>query len=313
MKGDTLMDLVSIVIPTHKGAKTICRAVDSALAQDYPNIEVIVVDDNGIGTPGQIQTEQAMKKYQGREKVTYIKHRVNVNGSAARNTGVKATKGTYIAFLDDDDIFLPHKTRLQIEALSRETEDYAVCYTSYDNVFEDGRRRVTKAGKKGDLCYPLLSMQVSILSSVMLIHRKAWEYAGGFDESFKRDQDQEFCVRVFRKYKAAVVPDVCTVRHILKRNAPSDVQKSVAHREYYIYKMKPIIETFSHQEQKAIYSANYTEIAKRYFKARKPLKCLAYIMKSGTPVAAAKKLVRSFFTYRSNVKENLNQGMAARG
>ena len=90
--------LVSVIIPTHKGSENICRAVDSVLSQTYGSIEVIVVDDNGLGSEEQRKTEEAMGKYSGDSRVTYLTHKVNKNGSAARNTGLRASKGEYIAF-----------------------------------------------------------------------------------------------------------------------------------------------------------------------------------------------------------------------
>ena len=80
------------------------------LNQTYDNIEVIVVDDNGQGTEHQLLTEKAMEKYADNPKVQYIPHKVNKNGSCARNTGIRASKGEFLGFLDDDDVFLPEKT-----------------------------------------------------------------------------------------------------------------------------------------------------------------------------------------------------------
>ena len=80
------MDLISIIIPTYGGGEFLERAIESALAQTYDNIEVIVVDDNGIDTENQLKTATIMKKYEFNPKVFYICHEVNKNGSAARNT-----------------------------------------------------------------------------------------------------------------------------------------------------------------------------------------------------------------------------------
>lgn len=100
-------DLVSVIIPTYGGAEFLSRCVDSVLSQTYKNIEIIVVDDNGLDTPKQKETAIAMKKYSSLSNVKYVCHEVNKNGSAARNTGVKNSNGEYIALLDDDDVFLP--------------------------------------------------------------------------------------------------------------------------------------------------------------------------------------------------------------
>lgn len=300
------MELVSIIIPTYKGSTTICRAVDSALSQDYKNIEVVIVDDNGIGSDSQIETEKKIAKYYNQNNVRYIKHKVNINGSAARNTGVREAKGEYIALLDDDDVFLPSKIRLQIEILAKKTKDYAVCYTSYENIFENGRKRLITAEKSGYLCFELLSRQISVLSSILLIRKSAWEDIGGFDESFKRDQDQEFCARLLQKYKIAVVPEICMVRYVLKRNVPANIRVEVKYREFYISKMNSIINTFNENQQKLIYGRFYTDIAKRYFKTRKLFKCTQYIFKSKTPILAVKELYKDFIAYKKNVKEYSN-------
>ncbi len=297
------MDLVSVIIPTYKGIHSICQSIDSVLNQDYKNIEIIVVDDNGEGTQEQIKTENAIKGYINNGKIKYIKHKKNINGSAARNTGVKHAKGKYIALLDDDDEFLPFKIRKQVEALSGKGKDYAVCYTSYENVFPNQRRRVIRAEKEGNLCYELLSMQVSVLSSVMMVRKDAWEDVGGFDETFKRDQDQEFCVRLFHKYKVVAVKDVCMTRNVLMRNV-ADVERGVEYRKYYLDKMKHIIETFNAEQRREIHSAQYTNIAKRYVKAKRFNKCLIYVLKSKTPFKATRKLLSSYRSYRKNLKDN---------
>ena len=93
-----IKNLVSVIIPTYGGAEYLSRCVDSVLAQTYANIEIIVVDDNGLNTPKQKETASVMSKYSSLKNVKYVCHEVNINGSAARNTGVKNSDGEYIAF-----------------------------------------------------------------------------------------------------------------------------------------------------------------------------------------------------------------------
>lgn len=88
-----MQQLVSVIIPTYKGADKINSAVDSVLNQTYKNIEVIVVDDNGENESEQLLTAEKMKKYETFENVKYLVHKKNINGSAARNTGIRASKG----------------------------------------------------------------------------------------------------------------------------------------------------------------------------------------------------------------------------
>ena len=110
--------LVSIVMPTYKGTDNICMAIEGALHQTYKPIEIIVVDDNGEGTEEQKKTEVLLSKYISSKKIKYIKHKYNINGSAARNTGMKVAKGEYFSFLDDDDYLFPDKIEKQVKFCS---------------------------------------------------------------------------------------------------------------------------------------------------------------------------------------------------
>ena len=80
--------MVSVIIPTYKRADYLTRAIDSVLNQTYNNIEIIVVDDNNSNSTDRKNTESIMQKYNENSKIKYIKHSKNMNGSAARNTGV---------------------------------------------------------------------------------------------------------------------------------------------------------------------------------------------------------------------------------
>ena len=112
--------LVSVIIPTYKRPDKLDVAINSVLRQTYPNVEVIVVDDNDPDTEGRRLTEEKMSKFNDESRVKYIKHDHNKNGSAARNTGARASKGEYVAFLDDDDEYLPNKIESQLQTLDIE-------------------------------------------------------------------------------------------------------------------------------------------------------------------------------------------------
>lgn len=101
--------LVSVIIPTYKRATTLLDAIRSVLNQTYKNIEIVIVDDNGKGTYEQLETERLLKQYIENQQIIYIVHEYNKNGSAARNTGLMASHGAYINFLDDDDKMYPQK------------------------------------------------------------------------------------------------------------------------------------------------------------------------------------------------------------
>ena len=101
--------IVSVIITTFARPDNLIRAIKSVLNQTYKPIEIIVVDDNGKGTPSQQETEKILREYICSGAIQYITHDMNKNGSAARNTGFRASMGEYVNFLDDDDEFAPTK------------------------------------------------------------------------------------------------------------------------------------------------------------------------------------------------------------
>lgn len=108
------MDKVSVVIPTYKRCEYLKRAVDSVLAQTYPNMEILVVDDNGVDTAYGNQVAELMRQYADEPRVVYIQNARNVGCATATNIGIQAASGAFISFLDDDDEYMPIKTEAQV-------------------------------------------------------------------------------------------------------------------------------------------------------------------------------------------------------
>ena len=97
--------MISIIITTYGEARDLKRAVISLQKQCTEDIEIIVVDDNAPDSAFRTETEHIMDCFSD-NRIVYIKHDKNKNGAAARNTGLKAAKGEFIAFLDNDDFYL---------------------------------------------------------------------------------------------------------------------------------------------------------------------------------------------------------------
>lgn len=277
--------LVSIIITTYKGLDTIERAVKSALSQTYDNIEVIVVDDNGKGTVEQLRTEALIKeKFHG--KITYIPHNKNKNGSAARNTGIRAARGEYIALLDDDDAFRPTKIEKQVSAFNGRDERYAVCYTGLLVHFPDGRKKPQIPSEEGELFNTVIARKIQAPSSVLMFKREAALSIGGFDESFARHQDWEFLDRLSEKYSIAVVADICMDRYIYKRNSAKDPETFEKNRIYYLEKMKSYLLKLPDEERRAIYDLHYQDVCKEYLKAFRLKKAYQYLKLCDKPLSA---------------------------
>jgi glycosyltransferase involved in cell wall biosynthesis len=245
--------LVSIIIPTYKRPLKLARAIDSVLNQTYSNLEVIVVDDNNPNTVERKETEELMKRYEGNSKVKYIKHDYNKNGSAARNTGFRNSNGEYIMFLDDDDEFLPRKVEAQVKCLESRDKSWGACYTKYKRLKNGKVDTICAENREGNLYFEELCRNLFIQAgSNLMVRRNAFEEIGGFDETFQRNQDIEFTVRLLKKYKLAYVDEMGLIYH---RHLPSEKRFFNMDQitEHYLNAFKTHIEELSEEERAKFY------------------------------------------------------------
>ena len=117
---------VSVIIPTYKRSDFLGRAIQSVLDQTYKNIEIIVSDDNIPESDFCIQTAAKVKAFEKTGKVRYVKTSGKTGGGPARNFAIKYCTGDYVAFLDDDDVFLPDKIEKQLDFMIE--NDLEMCY-----------------------------------------------------------------------------------------------------------------------------------------------------------------------------------------
>jgi len=185
---NALTPLVSVIVPTRNRPKLLGRALNSVFNQTHPNLEIIVVDDASTDGTKDFVTGLA------NPAVRYIRHDTNRGGSAARNTGIRAATGDYIAFLDDDDEWEPDKTEAQLKML--QNHDVVLC-TSNEHRFGmarfNGRTEVTlddlrkgrfTAGGTG-----VLMAKAAAMKEVM------------FDEDLPRCQDWDVFIRLAQKHR----------------------------------------------------------------------------------------------------------------
>lgn len=257
---------VSVIIPTYGGCEYLFRAINSVKSQTYKNIEIIVVDDNGVGTPHQIETEQAMAMYNNDDKVKYICHEHNRNGSAARNTGVRNSTGDYIALLDDDDEYFPTKIEKLIDELSQLDDDYALVFGNAVGYYGDKLIYENKAHTTDNMLYDILMHRVSIGTSAFLIRKDAYWKVGGFDERFRRLQDWEFFTKIIGNYKLKAVDTMASIRHLTQRNNPSSPDVTKKHRTLYLEAMSEYINRLSKEERDDIIIYNRLDVAFQYLK-----------------------------------------------
>lgn len=233
------MKSVSVVIPTYKNRGGLIDSVESVLSQDYPHLsEVIVVDDNDPTSEQRKNTMEFMAKYAGNPKVVYICHEKNKNGAAARNTGIRAAKGEYIAFLDDDDLFLPKKLTKQVGYLDEHPEfDAVYCLATRE------KYGCPSSVLEGNGTRNILLLSSNYYTPTLMFRREALKAIGGFDETFRRHQDYELLLRFFEAgYKIGCVSEVL-VRIGLNQGENAPVGEQVEElKSYFFSKFKSFIE-----------------------------------------------------------------------
>jgi glycosyltransferase involved in cell wall biosynthesis len=184
--------LVSVIIPTYNRVALLKEALDSVYAQEELgssfDIEVIVIDDaSSDGTPEVVQQYPTAR---------YIRHERNRGASAARNSGISASSGKYLAFLDDDDLFLPHKLKVQVRVLESRP-DIGVLYGQISISGDASCEAWPESAPSGNVFEELLMLTDDFMSpDALLIRREAFEKAGYFDESLPTMEHYDMYVRL---------------------------------------------------------------------------------------------------------------------
>ena len=182
--------LVSIIIPVYNGSNYMREAIDSALAQTYKNIEVIVVNDGSNDN-----TEEIALSYG--DKIRYFR-KENGGVSSALNLGIKEMRGDYFSWLSHDDVYFPEKVEKEVEALCEFNDDRAIALCGNIQINKTGD--VIQNSKNNQyLCVQVVnSWDVSLLALIksgsfngcaLLIPKEAISESGGFDESLRFSQD----------------------------------------------------------------------------------------------------------------------------
>ncbi len=258
--------LVSVVITTYGRPLHLKRAIECVFAQTYTNYELFIVDDNELGSEFSTLTQKVIHEITSDKYFHYIQHKHNRGGSAARNTGAKNAKGSYVAFCDDDDEWFPQKLEKQIEYFESLHDNIGVIYCSYILVEYNGEK-VYKRDEKGDLTKELLLLQFDPGASSTLVFRKdVLKKIGYFDENFARHQDLEVLIRLCRNYRIDVCPDV--LLKINGHNFPS-AAKSEKVRNVFFQAFNNDINKLSFSERRKVYAKHYMQLSSLFLSEKK--------------------------------------------
>ena len=194
---------VSIIVPVYEGEAFIRETMLSALGQTYPHIEVVVVND---GSPD--NCEQAVADLLRDPRVKYIKQ-PNQGVAAARNTGIRGSTGELIAFLDQDDLWLPDKLALQVRCLV-ENPEVGLVHGNVRFVDKEGHR-IPEREDRWDAdarlatgrCFPVLFDKNRLAMLTVCMRRECFDTIGPFREDIPGVDDYEYWLRLSRRYAFA--------------------------------------------------------------------------------------------------------------
>jgi glycosyltransferase involved in cell wall biosynthesis len=201
--------LVSVIVPTYNRAKMVERAVLSVLSQTYPDLEAIVVDDASTDdTQGRIRALQQVD-----HQIQYFRHESNRGAQAARNTGIKAAKGEYVAFLDSDNEWLPRKIEKQMALFSPEVNSPGAVYCGYWKVSVEGDMLNEYMPRYRGLVYNQTLSDWLTDTSTLVVRKDILEKVHGFDENIHAYQEWDLCIRLARECEFDFVPECLTLYH----------------------------------------------------------------------------------------------------
>lgn len=189
------MAKISVIIPTHNRPEMLKKAINSVLNQTYTDLELVIVDD-GL----EKRTDEVIQSVND-PRIKYIQHLEEKGGSAARNTGIKNATGEFIAFLDDDDEWVPHKLSMQMAQFEFTPHDVGFCFSAVENIFADRKYITTVPSGVGDYHPLALSYFKSLLTVTLIIKKYVFVESGVFDEKFPSHQEADLMIRVTAKFK----------------------------------------------------------------------------------------------------------------
>jgi glycosyltransferase involved in cell wall biosynthesis len=220
---------VSVVIPTYNAASLLPEAVESVLAQTYRDLEIVVVDDGSTD-----RTPQVMADYG--DPVRYIR-KENEGSASARNRGIRAARGEYIAFLDADDRWRPTKLEKQMRA-HRADPSLAWSYTGADLVDADtgairARKTQLRTRHEGDVLRNLI-LGSFVTPSATVVQRRVFDEVGTFDESslHRISEDWDLWLRIAAHYPIRFIdePLVENRQHTDRKTKTMDLDAALESR-----------------------------------------------------------------------------------
>lgn len=229
--------LISIIIPTYNRASLLPKAVNSVINQTYKNWELIIVDDGSTDN-----TKEIVRQFSNKDKRIKYFYQENKGQPSAMNVGVKNSQGEFIAFLDDDDEWLPLKLEKQIYKILQDKK-IGIVYTNSIVIGQQKRYKINPNKfyyKNNTNFFCSLLKGNLITASSVLLRKECFEKVGLFDESkiikITQSQDYDMWLRIARYYKIGYMPEVLVKYNYIQKITDWQKRKLAYKAILHIYK-----------------------------------------------------------------------------
>jgi len=271
--------LVSVIVPTYKQIASLKKAIHSLLIQNYQNIEIIIVDDNYDADFS--KKVESMINAIGDKRITYIRNELKLGSAMSRNKGVFISRGEYITFLDDDDIFLPGKIDKQLNYMHLFKLDYSVC----DIVLVNENDKVKDVRKRRFLSYKKSLFKKHIMyhitaTSTFMFKSQFLKNIGGFDRIDLGDEFYLMAKAISNSDKFGHL-EYIGVRATIHRNTglSASGNKITAEKNLLEFK-KTHFGSLSKGEIRYILMRHNLVLASAHLKGRRPFKFIKHLLYS---------------------------------
>jgi len=212
------MAKVSVIIPTYNRAGFLRTAIISVLNQSFQDFEIIVVDDASTDNTPEVVT------HFGDERIKYIRNNTSKGAAGSRNVAIMSSTCTYIAFLDDDDEWLPKKLQMQISILEKSSIDIVGIHTGIIQIEKVGRKifsqEIVENGED-----PFESNYIT--TSSVLLRRSCFERVGLFDENMPTGSDYDMWIRILTKFRFEYIDEPLVKYYIHGAGLTDDYGKKI--------------------------------------------------------------------------------------
>jgi glycosyltransferase involved in cell wall biosynthesis len=214
---------VSALIPAYNAGRYLPHAIGSIIAQTYTDWEIVVVDDGSRDN-----TRSVVEAYQPRlkDKLQYIRQS-NQGISAARNAGIRSARSEFIALLDADDIWLPHRLQRGIQVFDADAETGLV-HARVARIDAQGsvvgQLKVEPKYMSGNIARNILTRRAHIICPTVIFRKRCLETAGMFDETLRATEDRDLWFRIARHWKIGYIDEILAYYRLSPASVTSDLE-----------------------------------------------------------------------------------------